>query len=503
MRKRAFGLLLAVLLLISLQTASASSFLMAGYDGQDSNHNWETNVFFTRMEEKTGVSFTFDQYNDYKKWQNAKQKMFSSGVLPDVLFKAALSEAEQMAYGEEGLLIDLLPLLPTYAPNLWALLQQNPEWLAAITLPDGKVVALPVINQLPSQNAMWINQTWLDTLKLDAPTDFASLEKVLNAFLTDDPNQNGKNDEIPLSFIGPWDLKFLAHGFGLVANDYNIYVDEAGQVQFMPLQERFVNFLQTLASFYQQGLLDENGFTTADALRSLNDSDDDVIYGILFGPNPYNLLAVDLGEQYTMLEPLAYEGKQIYRDLFGPVKGGAFAITSACSDPGALLSWADLLYTQEGAIEAMAGIKDKDYTVDSEGLWDYAIDLQEESSYILYDLSIYDSGSMPWLFPVDFYAAYELDSLRSITQCLLDFRESLVSPFPYYYMLSEDQHTVIDPLQLALGKYIDESIAEFILGEIDVHNADDIQAFYNGLQERGVHEFIAFWQSVYDQQVIR
>ena len=503
MRKRALGLLLAVFLLISLQTASASTFSMAGFDGQDSSHDWNTNTFFVRMEEKTGVSFTFDQYNDFEKWQSAKQGMAASGVLPDVLFKASLSEAEQITYSKEGMLIDLLPLLPEYAPNLWALLQANPAWLASITLPDGKIVALPTINQLPPQNAMWINQTWLDTLELDAPTDFASLEQVLTAFLNDDPNRNGKKDEIPLTFIGPWDLKFLAHGFGLVANDYNIYVDDSGNVQFMPMQEPFIRFVQTLAAFYQESLLDKNGFTTADALRSITDSEDDVVYGILLGPNPYNLLTVDLGEQYTLLMPFTYEGKQIYRDLFGPVTGGAFAITSACSDPGTMLNWIDILYTQAGAIEAMAGIQGQDYTMDSEGLWDYAVDLQTESSYILYDLSIYDSGTMPWLFPQDFYAAYSLDSLRSITQGLMDFQSYIVSPFPDYYVLSEEQHKAIDPLQLALGKYVDESIAEFMLGEKDIHSENDIQSFYDGLLERGVQEFLTLWQSVYDQQVIR
>ncbi len=503
MRKRAFGLLLAVLLLFSFQAASASTFLMAGFDGQDSSHDWETNGFFTRMEEHTGITFTYNQYDDEGKWNTAKQEMLTSGVMPDVLFKAALSEEEQQAFYDNGLLIDLLPMLETYAPNLWALLQQNPEWLKAITLPNGAVVALPTINQLPLQNAMWINQNWLDTLGLEVPTDMASLETVLNAFLTGDPNQNGKSDEIPLSFVGPWDLKFLAHGFGLIANDYNLYVDSDGTVQFMPLQDDFRAFLQTMTAFYQAGLLDKNGFTTADALRSVTDSDTDVTYGVLLGPNPYNLLTVDLGEQYTLLKPFVYNGKQIYRDLFGPITVGSFAISSACSDPGALLGWVDLLYSQNGAVEAMAGVEGEDYAVDSEGLWDYAVDLQTESSYILYDLSIYDSGSMPWLFPVDFYASYSMESLRTITQDLLDLQSYVVSPFPYCYVLSLDQRNQIEPLQLSLGKYVDESIAKFILGELDINAAEDVQAFYEGLDERGVQEFLSLWQTIYDQQVIR
>lgn len=503
MRQRVFALFFAVVLIIGIATASASTFTMAGFDGQDSSHDWADNVFFQRMQEMTGTSFQFDQYTDSAKWQLAKDAMFSSGTLPDVLFKAALSADELIAYSDAGLLIDLLPLLSENAPNLWALLQNNPEWLAAITLPSGKIAALPTINTLPTQNAMWINQTWLDTLNLEEPDDFESLLTVLTAFQTKDPNRNGKQDEIPLSFLGPWDLKYLAHAFGLIANDYNIFVDVDSQVRFMPLEDPFVDFLEALVFMNEQGLLDKHGFTTADSLRTVTDSDVDATYGVFFGPNPYHLLTIDLGEQYTLLEPLAYQDTQIYRDLFGPITGGTFAITSACQNPEELLKWVDVLYTQEGAVQAMAGVEDKDYRWNDDGTWEYAVDLKADSSYILYDLSVYDTGNMPWLFPVDFYAAYDLDSLRQTTASLIGLKSYIVSPFPYYYVLSSQQHAIIDPLQQVLGRYVDESIAKFVLGELDIRSQNDIDAFRSGLNENGAQEFVAFWQEIYDQQRIR
>ncbi len=156
---------------------------------------------------------------------------------------------------------------------------------------------------------------------------------VLTAFKTGDPNQNGKTDEIPLAFLGPWDLKFLSHAVGLVANDYNIYLDESGTVRFMPDEDGYVDLLQKLSALNAAGLTDPDGFTTADSLRMVTDDDADVTYGVLFGPNPMNLLPYTLGEQYELLEPLTYEGKQVYRDLGGSVMRGAFAITSACDDP--------------------------------------------------------------------------------------------------------------------------------------------------------------------------
>ena len=503
MRKRIIGSLVAAFLLLSTQTAFAATYTMAGYDGEESGHDWSTNHFFAMMQGNTGTSFEFSQYNNAEKWQEAKDAMFASGDLPDVLFKAALTTDELITYSDKGQLIDLLPLLAENAPNLWALLLENPEWLAAITLPNGKVAALPTINLLSLQNTMWINQTWLEKLNLDKPTDWESLLAVLTAFQTKDPNQNGKSDEIPLSFLGPWDLKFLSHAFGMVANDYNIYVDDAGQVQFLPLQEDYLAFLKALVSLNEQGLLDENGFTTADSLRTESDSDATVTYGMFFGPNPYNLLAIDLGEQYTMLPPLRFEGKQIYRDLFGPITTGTYAITSACENPADLLRWVDLLYSQEGAIMAMVGAEGENYTWNDDGTWAYSADLEADTNYLYYDLSIYDTGNMPWLFPVEFYTACNVGNLQTTSNSLAELTSYLVDPFPYYYVLSAQQRDLIDPLQLALGQYVDQSIAKFILGELDIHSQEDVQAFYDGLAERGVDDFIAFWQGVYDQQAIR
>ncbi len=500
MLKRMLAALCCAALAVSLPLGAlaADTYRLAGFDGDDSNHVWSDNDFFTRMQARTGIAFEFDEYTDYDKWETAKQTMFSSGDLPDVLFKAELSTREQIEYAQNGMLIDLKPLLAEYAPSLWALLTAHPDWLASVTLPDGKIVALPSLTELPTQNAMWINRTWLDALGLSAPTNWDELVSVLTAFKTGDPNQNGKADEIPLAFLGPWDLKFLSHAVGLVANDYNVYLDEGGTVRFMPDEDGYVDLLQKLSALNVAGLIDPDGFTTADSLRMVTDDDADVTYGVMFGPNPMNLLPYTLGEQYELLEPLTCEGKQIYRDLDGAVLRGAFAITSACDDPGALLAWADILYTEEGAVEALAGIEGTDYTVNDDGTWTYKDD-SSSSSHILYDLSLYDTGTMPWLFPLDFYGRYDNADIQSVNSQLQTLQTFVVTPFPTTYTLTPDQEDTIGPLQNALGLYVDESLARFVLGEWDAGSDAAIAAYREGLRENGLDAFLAFWQGIADQ----
>ena len=61
MLKRFLCLALCVLFLPLAVANAEATFSMAGYDGEDSNHDWETNQFFVRMQERTGISFTFQE----------------------------------------------------------------------------------------------------------------------------------------------------------------------------------------------------------------------------------------------------------------------------------------------------------------------------------------------------------------------------------------------------------------------------------------------------------
>lgn len=489
-------LMCMLLVLVPTLCFAEQDFTMAGFDGADSQHVWSTNQFFTRMRERTGISFTFDEYTDIAKWQAAKDTMFQSGELADVLFKAALSTDELIRYTDSGQIIDLLPLLADNAPNLWALLQENPDWLNAITLPSGKIGALPSIQPVPTQNALWINKAWLDQLGLSMPTDMASLKTVLAAFLAGDPNGNGKQDEIPLSFIGPWELKFFSHAYGTVINDYNIYLDDNGQVQYWPCEDSFIQMITDLREMYEAQLLDQSGFRTADALRRITEDDAILTYGAFFSPTPVNLLPFTMANNFVVVEPFVYEGKQVYRDLVGPITRGTFSITSAASDPAALLQWIDILYTDEGGIEAMLGKEGDSYIIDEDGYWQWKGGLESITTTTINELSIYDSGEMPWLFPMDFYKRYAEESVRRISTELDKLCDFVVQPFPTYTLTAEQRAEVI-VLQSELGTFVDESIAKFVLGQTPITD-QTIAEFKQGLTENGMDQMVFFWQSIAD-----
>jgi putative aldouronate transport system substrate-binding protein len=89
-----------------------------------------------------------------------------------------------------------------------------------VTTPDGNIYVLPGLDGCwhcywPTKS--WINEDWLAAVNMDMPTTTEEYEKVLLAFKNDDPNGNGKPDEIPFSGYtsqgGDWGnpITFLIH----------------------------------------------------------------------------------------------------------------------------------------------------------------------------------------------------------------------------------------------------------------------------------------------------
>ncbi|MBQ9299949.1 MAG: hypothetical protein IJ214_05500, partial [Clostridia bacterium] len=67
--------IICIVLTLMLPCAALAEYTMAGYDDSSTYRDWKTNGFFRRMEEKTGVQFTYRQYTKASDWTKAKAEM--------------------------------------------------------------------------------------------------------------------------------------------------------------------------------------------------------------------------------------------------------------------------------------------------------------------------------------------------------------------------------------------------------------------------------------------
>ena len=472
-------------------TQKAPDFVLEGLDGGSSNHNWETNLFFARMQERTGISFQFRQYTEDSQWAERKKALLAGEDLPDVLFKAGLTASETRDLYAAGVLLDLRPYLEAQAPDLWALLQAHPDWMDAITLPDGAIPALPALNELANANLMWINTEWLGRLKLEKPTTAEELTEVLRRFKAEDPNRNGRADEIPLGFSSMWDLRFLAHAFGILDNDYYLSVRD-GQVMSSLTSEGNRQFLTWLHQLWTEGLLDQNGFTTNDSLRQITDEKQAVPYGVLLTPNPLLLMPAASIGQYETLLPLTFEGRQEYRDLLGCVVRGTFGITRACAEPEKLVAWVNTLYTEEGSRLAQSGLEGEDYFWNEDGYWEWNADLTTVANQILPERTIAEGGTAPGWTGAEFQLKYAEEDTRRSIEMLHEYRQYLRLPYPMVTLSVEDEARAAE-LQAGLMSYAEPAMAAFVTGDTEL-NDESWDAFVREVEERHLQEQIDLWQ---------
>ena len=495
-RRRDLALLkrfFCILLILMLPCAALAEYTMAGYDDSSTYRTWSSNQFFSRMEEKTGIRFRYVQYTKQEDWRKAKAAMQAdSPDLPDVLFKAELSGPECLELLEKGVLIDLAPYLESCCPNLWALLQSHSEYMQAITLPGGAIAALPAFTDQPAQNSVWLNQVWMDALGLSMPETAEELTEVLRAFRDGDPNKNGRKDEIPLAFLGSFDLKFLAHAFGLIANDYNIRAVD-GQAVFMPLDSRYREFVEWLHMLYAEKLLDPQGFTTSDPLRTVEKDTATKVYGGVITTLPTNFMPTAWAADYAVMPPLTWEGESIYRDFAGPVTRGTFAVTCACDNVQEILGWVDLFYTEEVYVLSSVGQENVDYVIDGDGTWRMT-EASRNNSYFTSEVLIASGTSYPANATYDFQSRYYDPMVSRITDQLQVVQGKAVQPFPYYTLTAE-QEAQIAPLQSRIGRLVDESLARWVIGETEISD-QSFTDFEAQLEEAGIREFLAFWNDI-------
>ncbi|MGT2715195.1 ABC transporter substrate-binding protein [Streptococcus respiraculi] len=226
-------------------------------------------LIYQRLEEETGVHIDWTNYSsDFAEKRNLD---ISSGDLPDAIHNDGASDVELVKWAKQGVIIPVEDLIEKYMPNLQKILEEKPEYRALMTAPDGHIYSFPWIEELGdgkesihSVNDMaWINKDWLKKLNLEMPKTTDELVKVLEAFKTQDPNGNGKADEIPMSFInagGNEDFKLLFGAFGIGDNDDHLVVGNDGVVDFTADNPEYKEGVKFIRQLQEKGLLDPEAF---------------------------------------------------------------------------------------------------------------------------------------------------------------------------------------------------------------------------------------------------
>lgn len=461
---------------------------------------------FTRIAPVNGPFKDMPVFQDYEKMTNVhvdfteaptdgfdekKNLLFASNELPDVVYRSALSPLEQVRYGSAGQLIPLENLIDQYAPNLKALMEQYPEIRSAITTPEGHIYAIPGIVTLGAARTdkKWINQAWLKKLNLQVPKTTDELYNVLVAFRDQDPNGNGKKDEIPMTSRNQLAIvNEMSGSFGLDQQlGYNINI-ENGKVNIWMGSDRNKEMLMFLNKLYKEKLLDNDVFSQTEAQYLAKQGSGNT--GFFFDQTNNNFLPI--ADQYVGIAPpagpegdqLQAQGAPIARDL------GAFAITPEDKYPEATMRWIDYFYGDEGSTLLRFGREGENYVMkDGKPTYTDEYSTAEKQPKI----TPYAGGGAPHLID-DYVSSYINPPQVQAAQAQLDpYMPKVKYGAP---MFDEDTAQEVNTIRTDLDKYYNEQTTKFIVGALSFDKWDEFQSTLKKLK---LDELQQIYQDAFDK----
>ncbi|WP_054025244.1 extracellular solute-binding protein [Bacillus sp. FJAT-28004] len=546
MKKRIAGLS-ALILIISLLLAACSqsngpsetgeadaSANSAGSPGapveikvfaqQDSSIDLKSNDFTKLLENKFNAKFNWDIIS----MDGAKEKRqisLASGDFPDAYLLTAyidqFSQSDLLKYGKQGVFLPLNELIDQFAPNIKTAMEKEPLLKALNTAPDGNIYGLVAYSQCfhcSYPNKMWVNTKWLEQLGLDMPKTTAEFTTMLRAFKHNDPNQNGVQDEVPLSGsmedFGVHIIPYLMNGF-IYDDDRNYLYMNNGKVDTAANKPQWKEGIAYIKSLYDEGLIDPGAFIqNAEALKKAGDNADTEIIGAAASMHPA-IFVSERTKDYAPLPPLAGPYASYATFAVGGLQPGAkFVITNKASREAqiALIRMVDYMYTPEGQTISQSGLEGVGWRKPIAGEEALGEGIEPNFATLIPIENAVPTNSgwsgmahfyMPreyresWVAGKDIYApdGYER---RLIEATLLYEGHEPAEVFPVWT-------TWVDPaltdeagmLHTNLINYINQSTLQFITGNLDLDK--DWTSYVSRLENMQIGRFIEIMQKAYDQ----
>lgn len=380
MKKLVIGLLSLSLLLTA---CSGKDKKVASIDGVDlSKYPIETDVELTYFKNlPANISSLFENYGDtefakeYDKRTGVKinythpaagqeseklNLMIASGKLPDVIEAAwsGYSGGPQKAINEKV----ILPLndYKEYAPALFKVFEENPEYDRASKTDNGQYYGFTLINdgaRLRLATGPAVRKDLLRKYDLEEPETVEDWEKMLTVF-----KENGMN--APFSFN--YDNIYVL--FNMFGASFDPYVRN-GEVVYGPAEPEFKKALEILHDWFNKGLLDNNIVSVDNALITSQILNGQTGAALVSGGGGIGqLMAAAPNDEFDfagVVYPTFEKGKiNTTLPLMSPITGnGTAAITTQCKYPELAAKVLDYLYTDEGHFFANFGIEGVAHTI--------------------------------------------------------------------------------------------------------------------------------------------
>ncbi len=501
---------------------------------QAADWNLSTNDFTKKVKQQFNISFKWQTTTfDGGPAKEKRQISLASGDYPDLYLLIPwvdqFTPAELMKLGNQGVLVPLNQLIDQYGPNIKKALDAEPEWKAMATAPDGKIYGMPQwvdCYHCTYQGKLWMNSTWLKKLGLEQPKTTEDMVKVLRAFKTQDPNGNGKADEIPLSAsvrdaLIPYFMNaFIYNPQGTSGNNNSTLVLNDGKVDTQANKDGWREGLKYMNSLYKEGLIDKGAFTqNPDALQQQGDSGKVPMLGsaaALHLAIAVSNLPDGRQKQYDAVPPLTGpQGVNHTGYNFPSAPGATFVLTNKATQEEQIqaIKLLDYIFTDEGQMNAFWGTEGKTWKRAEPG--DVALDKSLKPTYKTIPQP--EGGTPPnsgWqalaqynnteryrnseAIATDIYSPEGYERRLFEATKLYEGKEDKSKIYPYWKVwIDPSLAGEVATLQTNIENYVQQNALQFITGSKDIDSEWD--AYVKGLEGLGLKRYLEIQQTAYDK----
>ena len=455
---------------------------------------------YAYLDERLGVTISWEIIENAEYNQLVNVRLMSTD-LPDMVVMLDRTAADTLVEDDFFYSYDDLDYEKN-APYAQILFEENPNYslyedIYRSIYDDGEIYnfGATVLPRMLFVNLL-VNYPWLNKLGLEEPTTSDGVIEMLKAFRDNDPNENGKNDEIPLANT-QWEVpNAFGHMFSL--NFSNMWsLDDNGDIVYDYVTDKYLDYLKFRKLLYDENLIDKEN-------RSMTENYE-LVAADRLGSVAYYATFQDITSAYS---PYYEKGKYIFREIM-PLEniytgerqrysrlalgtGEGMYILKESENPEVCLRIADFLWgSEEFEILYSFGIEGLSYEYDSNGK---IVKLEPDD---------YD-GSVPYLTsiggnqPPFAYRQSEIAWRQKHPEWMIERSDDMQK----YYIdgLTPLAFNAVDTQELSkyqtdVQTYIDEMTANFIEGRASLEDFND---YIEQAYEIGLTEITAIHQRRYD-----
>ena len=389
---------------------------------QNSNvENFDTNYMTAMIEEIANVDLEFVEYPSSEIKDKIRLQCAAGGDdLPDILI-ASLDDATVLEMAENEMIVPLDDYYENsslyYAEGFERVKESKGyDLLELIRSADGHIYTVPKYNETltsPCYSRMWVYKPWLDALNLEEPKTTEEFYNMLYAFKTQDPNGNGKADEIPAlasdftkpTVNGGTFFTSVMNAF-IRSNTASGYLDvKDGQITVPWTEEEWKEGIKFIRTLTTEGLLDPVSFTQdADSFKTIMNSEGDQLVGCFsYGSDSFILSTHPSKGGWILLEPLTGPEGVCTSSYKADMPSNRGFISKNCEHPELAFMILDLFGREDMAITSRWGKEGEN--------WDYVENIPAGSEYAKVDFSTTEYGGYE-----TYWTEYQYNSCWNVLQ---------------------------------------------------------------------------------------